>query len=196
MIYAAPNQRLQDDRKRAMLVCTLTSFGDAWSRSVVQIHKPRETAMRELFRVATVLLLLWSSPVTAEPFRIQLGWGNLPDCTRMVASGRSLFGSGFQDTLQRGEQRVFAYLEGNAINASQVMNHLQQCAARAVAVATIAAVLGSPAAATPGFAATFIPCAQERIEGSVNISLRTETQCLWDGEAPPRPAPSGPPLVR
>ena len=142
----------------------------------VHLYEEAETMISHRILIA---VSLFATPMAfAEPYKIELGWGNLPDCTRATCSGKSLFGI-CPDTIQTGEQRLFAYVFGDAPDAGTLQNQLKHCGNQGLAAATLAAVLASPAAAMPAFSGAFIPCVQQTMNTNLTFNLTTESQCLW-----------------
>lgn len=126
----------------------------------------------------TLSLQIVSPTAFADPYKIELGWGNLPDCTRAACSGKSLFGI-CPDTIETGEQRLIAYVYGDAPHVASIQNHLKNCGSQGVAAATLASILASPSAAMPAFSGAFIPCVQQIINTNLTFNLTVESQCLW-----------------
>lgn len=133
--------------------------------------------MRKRFGAAALILCVSSSAI-AEPMRIELGWTNLPDCSRVVNSGSNLFG--LPDTVQTAEQRFSAYVEFDDVPTdASFRQDVEQCARRAAGAATIAAILSDATAALPAFEAELSECSAEKAEGYGEFTLGTEDHCMW-----------------
>ena len=124
--------------------------------------------------------LLLSEPVFAETQRVELGWGNITPCSRVVSSGSSLFGDWFPDTLETAEQRVYAYAVVDTPTLSSVQNDIQQCAVQGAAAAGLTSIIASPAGAMPAFQGTFESCMHDRAATYFSLSLEvSEGHCMW-----------------
>lgn len=132
--------------------------------------------MKILGMSSLAIAIFISTPALADSLEIELGWGNLPECTRMVASGGSIFGGGFRDTLEKTPQRVTAYLHVEAPSVDSVRSAINHCAFNvALPRATLAAILGDPSLAQPVFFESFNSCMAGLAWSS--LSLYTKTQC-------------------
>lgn len=110
--------------------------------------------------------------------RIELGWGdmNLTPCSKI--EWRQIF----SPTLRAAPQRWYAYANINMPNSQMIENTIKNCAFKAAAVTTIAAIFASPSAATPTFWQSFKQCMSSAGEDAAQsvVSLSIETKCDWD----------------
>jgi hypothetical protein len=120
-----------------------------------------------------IALFSFAASAEAESEKIELGWANLPECTRLVSSGESFLN--IPDTYEHTPQRLTAYLNFEAPNVNSVLADAQNCAAIAAAAAGLSAVIANPAAVQPSFFASFSACMSGKAWSS--LSLSTETRC-------------------
>ena len=113
--------------------------------------------------------------------RIELGWMNLPPCSRVVWV-EGPFGIKYP-RYETGEQRLYAYAVINAQNMRQdAIETAKYCALVSIpAAGGIAFILDNPAAAGPAFSSAFFACFGGRFGDIVldNVTLETQSVCLW-----------------
>src|SRR5262252_10924394 len=119
------------------------------------------------FALATLasasIAAFYLSPAFAESQEIELGWTNLPECSRFVSSGQSILGNLIPDTYEHTPQRATAYVHVEAPSISRILDRMKYCAINvALPAAGLSLILTSPAAAQPTFFSAFNSCmAQE-----------------------------------
>ena len=115
----------------------------------------------------------------AESYDIELGWGNITPCSRVVWRNDGIFGTP-SPTVETSEQRVYAYATIKAPSLPGIQNDVQQCAVQGAAAAGLTAIIASPAGAMPAFQAQFESCLRSRARDYFGIQLRlSEGQCMW-----------------
>lgn len=131
-------------------------------------------------RYVLVLFLIGSaSYASADPVRVELGWGNITPCSRVIWRNDGIFDTP-SPTVETAEQRVSAYAVVNAPTLPGIQNDIQQCAVQGAAAATLAAIIASPAGAMPAFQGTFESCLRSRARNYFSLSLQvSEGQCMW-----------------
>ncbi len=129
--------------------------------------------------VVTALLLGATTHTKAQSFDVELGWGNITPCSRVVWRNNGIFGTP-SPTVQTAEQRVYAYATVSAPTLPGIQNDIQQCAVQGAAAAGLTAIIASPAAAMPAFQAQFEACLQSRAKDYFSLQLRlSEGRCMW-----------------
>ena len=123
------------------------------------------------------VLSIFSSRAFCENHTIELGWADYADCSRVVSSGKNIFG--LPDTVQTAKQRVYAYAIINAKNANDIRDDLKECAIEAAAGATLSSIFASPGAATPTFNAYFSDCMSRKSKDFISIKLDVRGVCMW-----------------
>ncbi|WP_156369719.1 MULTISPECIES: hypothetical protein [Enterobacter] len=123
--------------------------------------------------------LVGLAPDIAHAERVDLGWGNITPCSRVIWRNDGIFGTP-SPTLETAEQRVHAYAEVDAPSIPGIQNDIQQCAVQGAAAATLTAIITSPAGAMPAFQAQFESCMQQRARQYFTISLGvSDGECMW-----------------
>ncbi len=122
---------------------------------------------------------LFTGVAFAEEMDVPLGWGNITPCSKVEWNNNGFAGLP-SPTLRTAEQRVYASARINAPDAGSIQNDLQQCAVQGVSAAGLTAIIASPGAAMPAFAAQFGSCLESRGKNYSSISLNvSEGQCMW-----------------
>jgi hypothetical protein len=122
--------------------------------------------------------LVFISPAAkAESQQIELGWANLPECTRLTNSGESILGDIVPDTLETAPQRITAYLNLEAPDINSVIANARYCAWTAAAATGLSWIIASPAAAQLTFFASFSACMSSQEWSSLSLSV--DTECEW-----------------
>jgi hypothetical protein len=148
------------------------------------IGSVRSIENQEAYMIKFVLAALGSasiaafflSPAFAESQDIELGWTNLPECSRLVSSGQSILGNLIPDTYEHTPQRATAYVHVEAPSISHIWSRMNYCAINvALPSAGLALVLSRPAAAQPAFFSAFNACMTQ--EAWSSLYLHVETKC-------------------
>lgn len=134
--------------------------------------------MKKLRLIALAMGMLGSAALAhAETRDINLGWMNLPECSRATCSGRGLF---CPDTIEYAPQELSGFLHIEAPNTNQVLGAINHCTFDvALPTATLAAILANPASAEPTFRGAFATCMANQKAIWSSMYLYTATACKW-----------------
>lgn len=119
-----------------------------------------------------ICIFMCGNSCLADTTKVELGWTNLPECSKASCSGTGLF---CPDTVESTPQRIIAYLNLDAPSVNQIIDEAKRCAGIAAAAAGLSSILTSPATAQPAFYASFSTCMANYNWSS--LSLSTETKC-------------------
>lgn len=134
--------------------------------------------MKNIFFIGVLFFVL---NIKTHADEAVLGWGNLPDCSRLVSSDSDLFGDIIPDTYESTEQRVYVILGYN--NLSQLQSYeeaiIKNCAITSAAVTGIACLAANFACA-PAFWSSFSSCVANYSVNSddLGLELRTRSECV------------------
>jgi len=137
--------------------------------------------MKAYIAMASVVLamLAAASDAGAETVKVELGWGNITPCSKVVWRNNGLVGLP-SPTTKFAEQRVYAYAVVDVPSVGGIQNDVQQCAVQGAAAAGIAAIISSPAAAMPAFQTRFQSCLSERAKNYFSLRLEVSGgKCMW-----------------
>lgn len=112
---------------------------------------------------------------------IQLGWTNLPPCTRLEWPNVGPLGTP-SPTWRSAEQRLFAYATVDQNLLNQAKNETLYCAAVAAAAAGIGALISGGAGATGAFDTAFKACLLDKgVPQTLSraVTLSTDAKCMW-----------------
>ena len=132
-----------------------------------------------LFITAIVIFGSAFDAAYAEIMDVELGWGNITPCSRVIWRNNGLLGTP-SPTVQTAEQRVYAYATVDVPSVTGVQNDIQQCAVQGAGAAGVTAIIESPANAMPAFQAQFQSCLESRAVSYLGLQLRlSDSQCMW-----------------
>ena len=113
---------------------------------------------------------------------VELGWMNLPPCTKVDWVKTSIPGIS-QPVIRTAEQRLTAFADIETTDiADAVKQVIKDCALASVAAAGgIGAITANPAAAVEGFKTAFLGCFTAKLPGVAigSVDIHTNTSCSW-----------------
>jgi hypothetical protein len=125
---------------------------------------------------ACIAAVSWVNVAYSE--ETTLGWMNLDQCRTVEWNNDGFLGTP-SPTYREAEQRAYLTISYNATSPGQVAGGVKNCGERGVAAASLASLITNLSAAAPTFWAVFGECMGDMYDEITNVSLKTDSECLW-----------------
>jgi hypothetical protein len=129
------------------------------------------------FVFAIIGIFLSNNLAKSETSTIELGWMNLPQCSKLEV--RQVYNA----TYRFAEQRLYAYANYDSEQiVEESKNMIKTCVLGALAVCGgVSAALGNPSAMTTCMGPSTLTCVKAAAPAMAldNIHLWTQSRCLW-----------------